>query len=81
MRISIYDKGDGHRIRLYVPNALLSSRLIWRLAGKYGGNSLPLNAEQLRELTLSVRRYVRQNGHIDLVQVESADGDQVHIRL
>ena len=82
MRILVYEKEGNHRIRLYLPNGLLSSRFIWRMVGKYGSkNALPMSAEQLRELTLNLRRYVRENGHIDLVQVESADGDRVHIRI
>lgn len=86
MRISIYDKEEDRRIRFYVPNSLLAARWIWRLAEKYGGqgkgkNAFPLTPEQIRSLAVSLKQYVRRNGHFDLVNVESADGDRVHIRV
>ena len=72
------DEGEG-RIKLHfpVPLVLLNLGFVW--------NHLPPEQKQYKpiakELVRALKEYKRQNGSWDLVNVQTAEGDEVRIRI
>ena len=42
---------------------------------------MPISRAQVREMYAALRRVIKQNGHFNVVEVESADGEKVLIRV
>ena len=72
------DEGEG-RIKLHfpVPLVLLNLGFVW--------NHLPPEQKKYKpiakELVRALKEYKRQNGSWDLVNVQTAEGDEVRIRI
>lgn len=84
MKIQI--RSNGFPITILLPTNLLFSRsalhLANRLGRKYAGQALEsLPPQTLDALFAELRRIKKKYGHWDLVEVESADGEYVCIRL
>lgn len=87
MKIRI--KADGHNINLWLPNSLLKSRFVYgiikssvkRNAKNEEDNQIPLTHKQLVEMYNVIKQCVKVNGHFNLVDVESHDGEKVLIRI
>ena len=43
--------------------------------------NMPLSREQVKEMYAIIKRAIKANGHFNLVEVESADGEKVIIRV
>lgn len=78
---------DGIRLTLPLPNALLLNAAVagwvtW-LAGRHlpAGRALPITPAQAQQLVRALRRWRRYTPDRTLVEVHSADGDEVCIRL
>ncbi|MBR4434952.1 MAG: hypothetical protein IKS90_02510 [Clostridia bacterium] len=81
----IYVKADDMKLPIVmaVPTGAIGWRWIWRIINKNAkGDKAPIISEETaQKLAAAVKRYVRQNGHFYLVDITSADGDRVRIRL
>lgn len=87
MRIKVKSPELKHGIHLIIPNSLLGAKWVWRLVlrqagGGEGGEAPPgLSPESIGDIKRALRKYVRQNGHFNLVEVDSAEGEEVRIRV
>lgn len=84
MRIRV--KSEGHNFTLVFPTRLLTSKFAMRMAEKYGRKyayeamkNIPPHA--LESLCAELRRVKAKHGTWELVDVVSADGDEVYISL
>lgn len=85
MKIIIKSKKDGVRIRFRLPLVFMKTRLFLKIISsdkekdeKY--NNKERKAE-LKKAYKGVKKYIKENGHFNLVEVKSADGDIVLIRV
>lgn len=84
MRIRV--KGEGHNINIPLPtNLVFSKGSLWlanRIGRKYAGDAMnDISPEALGKLFGEFRRIKRQYGHWVLLEVFSADGQEVSITL
>lgn len=84
MRIKVSDKDTN--LDIILPTGLVFSKgTVWlanHVARKYAGDAMEkLSPEALEMLFAEFRRIKRKYGKWDLVEVESADGDRVLVRL
>lgn len=73
-------------LNLWLPTNLIFSKPVALLGGtvgkKYAGDAMKnLSAKDLDRLFAEFRRIKRTHGTWNLVEIESADGDSVHIIL
>ena len=94
MKIRI--KADGHNIRLLLPTSLLKSRIGYQILShgvkkishgveknaKNDENTVPpLTREQQLTIYAAIKHAIKTRGHFNLVEIESADGSKVIIRI
>lgn len=82
MTISIHS--EGVKLFLKFPTGLLLNRVTMAIAVKALKKNkieIGLASEDIRELARCLRSCKKQYGKMELVRVESADGDQVIIKL
>lgn len=84
MRIRV--KGDGHNINIPIPtNLVFSKGTVWlakHFGRKYAGNAMQdIPPEALDKLFAELRRIKRRHKHWTLVEIRSADGQEVYITL
>ena len=86
MRIQIREK-DGVHFTLLFPTAVVTGLLGSRLAAKLIIKALeqklpvPVDALPIRRIQKELKKCIRQNRRLTLVEVESSDGDYVKIVL
>lgn len=70
-------KSENKNIRLYLPNSFLKSKFILKklLKEKYN-DSLHIT---IKDCYKTLKQYVKQNGHFELVNIVTSDGDIVYI--
>ena len=72
-------------IKLIFPIGVLRSRWIWRIALKYTDDDqkqdIMIYSGMIAESVDVLEKYVRINGHFNLVEVEAKDGTRVVIRI
>lgn len=86
MRIIINSKEDRKKLRLVLPLSFIKSRLFLKIMIKNGGSDIDLSElKKMKKLFNQsyrvLKRYIKKYGHFYLVQIESADGDRVIIRV
>lgn len=87
MRIQIKSPELKHGIHLVIPNSLLGAKWFWRLvarqaSGGEGSEAPPgLSVDDMQVIKKALRKYVRRNGHIDLVEIDSSGGETIRIRV
>ena len=79
MRIKVISKEDKVKINLVLPNSLIKSKMIINSIEKYG--NVNLDKDIGKKMYLIIKEYIKENGHFNLVEVESKDGTYVKIRL
>ena len=81
----IYVKSDEQKLPkvMVIPTSAIGWRWVWRMMGGYSNsNDTPwITDETARELAAVLKSYVRKNGHFDFVNVRSANGDRIRIRV
>lgn len=80
MRIYVNDS-DGTNINIRIPTGLFLNRLTAFILFKILQPEVPLTKEQAYALINALRRYKRTHPGWKLVEVHSAEGDVVEIRL
>ena len=84
MKIIIKSKKDGVRIHFHVPLVFMKTRLFLKTISSDEEKDEKYNKERKAELKKAykgVKKYIKENGHFNLVEVKSADGDIVLIRV
>ena len=81
MKIDV--KNEKRSFHFAFPNWLILNRVSMRLArkGTKGEVEIRLSGKALRELRRTVKRLRRTRGDWSLIEVHSADGDEVRVRL
>jgi dipeptidase len=84
MKIYIHEPEEEKDIRLTIPNGVIFNKLGAMIAGKVIEENTQENTitkEQLKRLMKEIKRYVKQFGHFDLVDIETSDGEIIKITL
>lgn len=83
MRIQV--KSEDVRLDIPLPTSMLLSplvsRIVLRVVRKEDKDLSWLTPELIAGLQKSLKSWIRRNGHFTLVEVESADGEIVKIKL
>ena len=82
MKISVIK--DGRHMDLLIPMGLLCNGFVLRLLLKSMDRAAvlpPLSGDAVRKIMMELRRIQKKYGSWDLIDVQSADGERVHIRL
>ena len=84
MKIVVISPDMKHPIRLLFPTSFLKSRLMWKLIANNTKES-SIDYKQVRLIShliyRDLRKFVKRNGHFDVVNVTSTSGEQVTIRV
>ena len=83
MRIII--KENGKKVfNLRLPLSLLKSKFITKAIAKKS-NGVHINTKELSKIAPNlykeIRKYIKQHGHFNLVEIKSHDGSEVTIKL
>lgn len=80
MRITV--RSDEHRFRIPIPTGLVFNDLTAALAPKFmEQNGITITAKQARKVIRAMRKFKRRHRDWVLVEVQSADGDYVEVKL
>ena len=79
MRIKVINKEHKVKINLVLPNSVIKSKIIGSSIQKYVGDNVPKDI--MKKIYHVVKEYVKENGHFNLVEVDSKDGTYVKIIL
>ena len=72
---------DGPNFSLPLPLGLLKSRLLWSIIEKHADEELGQYQPMVKEVLRELSRYVRTHGHFVLLDVQSAKGEKVKIKV
>ena len=83
MRICVKSDEQKLPIVIVIPTSAIGWRWVWRMMGRHSNsNDTPwITDDTAREIAAVLKQYVRKNGHFDLVNVHSANGDRIRIRV
>ena len=84
MRIIVKNKNERpHFLALFFPLWMVKLKVVSKGLAK--NKDIALDADELHKTIKSayreIKKYVRENGHFDLVKVDSHDGTHVRIRI
>ena len=79
MRIKVINKEDKVKINLVLPNSVIKSKIISSSIQKYVGDNIPKDV--MKKIYQVIKEYIKENGHFNLVEVDSKDGTFVKIVL
>jgi hypothetical protein len=78
MKITLQE--DGHRLLIHLPLRFLFSRFLWHRLGQ-DHNPGALSPFLRRRLFKSLKAFRKANGPFTIVEIHSADNEEVLIRL
>lgn len=79
MRIKVISKEEKVRINLVLPTSLIKSKIILNKIKKYSGVDLDINT--FKNMYKVLKDYIKENGHFNLVEVITNDGEYIKIRV
>ena len=79
MRIKVINKEENVKINLVLPNSVIKSKIISSSIQKYVGDNIPKDI--MKKIYQVIKEYIKENGHFNLVEVDSKDGTFVKIVL
>ena len=79
MRIKVINKEEKVKINLVLPNSVIKSKIISSSIQKYVGDNIPKDV--MKKIYQVIKEYIKENGHFNLVEVDSKDGTYVKIRV
>ena len=85
-------KADGHNFALWLPTSLLKGRIGYAIVKRaLQGNDdegeqsrkreVVVTRAQVKEMYAVLRRTIKERGHFNVVDVQTADGEKVLIRV
>lgn len=82
MKIVIKDKKERKNIVLYFPLSFIKMPFVIKKLNSSNNINLPEeNKELLNEIYKVLKRFVKENGHFNLVEINENNGDVVLIRI
>ncbi|MBE6143604.1 MAG: hypothetical protein E7177_06460 [Erysipelotrichaceae bacterium] len=79
MRIKVISKEEKVKINLVLPTSLIKSKIILNKIKKYSGVDLDINT--FKNMYKVLKDYIKENGHFNLVEVITNDGEYIKIRV
>lgn len=79
MRIKVINKEEKVKINLVLPNSVIKSKIIGSSIQKYVGDNI--SKDVMKKIYQVIKEYIKENGHFNLVEVDSKDGTFVKIVL
>ena len=79
MRIKVINKEEKIKINLVLPNSVIKSKIISSSIQKYVGDNI--SKDVMKKIYQVIKEYIKENGHFNLVEVDSKDGTFVKIVL
>ena len=79
MRIKVISKEEKVKINLVLPNSVIKSKIIGSSIQKYVGDNI--TKDIMKKIYQVIKEYIKENGHFNLVEVDSKDGTFVKIVL
>ena len=84
MKIVIKSKDGPKHLTIILPISFIKTRLASRIVVRMGDNK-NIDKDELHQVLKkaykSLKEYVKVNGHFDLVDIHSGDGDIIKIRV
>ena len=80
MKIKI-KSNDGFRLNLWLPTSFLKSNFIFKMIFKKSNVAIDNHKKTIKLAYKTLKKYKKENGHFTLLDVVSADGDIVKIRI
>ncbi|MBQ9037391.1 MAG: hypothetical protein IJ115_08050 [Erysipelotrichaceae bacterium] len=85
MKIEVSTPGMAVPIKIVLPNSLMKSKLLWKIAESNSDWKDWETVRQYQPLMVAcydaLNRYIKDNGHFNLVEVSQPDGTKVIISL
>lgn len=87
MKVIIKESADKRGIRLHLPLAFIKTRIFSKYLsehnddGNYDPEELKHYRENIKQGYKVLKKYIKENGHFNLVEVYSNDGGIVLIRV
>lgn len=79
MRIKVISSEDKVRVNLLVPTSLIKSPIVINSIKKYSG--IEIDPKIFKNMYRVLKEYIKENGHFNLVEVNSKEGDYIKIRV
>lgn len=79
MKIKVISPEEKVKINISIPTILIKSKLVLNNINKYAG--VDIDVDIFRKMYKSLRTYIKENGHFNLVEVNSKDGNYIKIRV
>ena len=79
MRIKVISKEEKVKINLVLPTSLIKSKIILNKIKEYSGVDLDINT--FKNMYKVLKDYIKENGHFNLVEVITNDGEYIKIRV
>ena len=79
MRIKVISKEEKVKINLVLPTSLIKSKIILNKINKYSRVDLDMNT--FKNMYKVLKDYIKENGHFNLVEVITNDGEYIKIRV
>lgn len=79
MRIKVISPEDKVKINLIIPTSLIKSKILLNEIKKHSG--VDLDVTVFKKMYKSLKEYIKENGHFNLVEVNSKDGEYIKIRV
>lgn len=71
---------DSKSIRLFLPLFFLKSKFFWGIIIKLSKND-KFDYRNIIQIYDALKKYVKENGHFNLIYIESSDGGIIKIRV
>ena len=84
MKIIIKSKQSHKRLVLRFPLSFIKTQFAMKMFEEKGKNHIEDKKELKKNLNIvikQIRTYIRENGHFNLVEVHSSDGENIIIRV
>ena len=83
MKIVVRNKESRpHRLVLFLPLWAVKLKVVSKALSKYNVSlSVDEFHQEIKDVYSILKKYVRKNGHFDLVRVDAHDGTHVQIRI
>ena len=79
MKLKVISKEDNIRINLHLPLCMIKTRFITNVIFK--NTNMVVDCKVVKKIYRQLKKYIKKNGHFDLLEVCSTDGTIVKITV